>query len=319
MKPSVKSATAVIVLLLTIVLPLTFVSAQETDYPVPADHRELLDRIAVEGLAAANYDLVAAWVADDYINMTPLGSLDRAGLIGFFQAMHASLSDFAMDREFVIVEDDMGATRLVIRGVFDGEPFATPMGLLEPNGATIAIPIHTIHRFDDAGRMIEEWVTFDVLDFLTQLGAFPAPAGASGVMSVEEADAFVARFDQVFNIPDLDVLDEIFSQDYVGHLPLAPVIDLQGLKDYIDTFRAGVPDMIQTTHQVIIGEHELVVRVTYTGTHTGTLFGVPATGNPIVMEGIGILRFDDSGLVVENWAVLDMIGVLAQIGAFPPA
>lgn len=140
-----------------------------------------------------------------------------------------------------------------------------------------------------------------------------------GVMSVEDAEQFTARFDEVFNIPDLEVLDEIFSQDYVGHLPFAPEIDLQGLKDYIDSFRVGVPDMIQETHQVIIGEHELVVRVTYTGNHTGPLFGVPATGNPIVMEGIGILRFDENGLVVENWAVLDMGGVLAQIGVFPPA
>lgn len=143
---------------------------------------------------------------------------------------------------------------------------------------------------------------------------------APRVMSEEEARQFTERFDEVFNIPDLAVLDEIFSPDYVGHLPLAPEIDLQGLKDYIDTFRLGVPDMIQTTHATIIGEHELVVRVTYTGTHTGTLFGVyPPTGNPILMEGIGILRFNDEGLVEENWAVLDMVGVLAQIGAFPPA
>lgn len=146
-----------------------------------------------------------------------------------------------------------------------------------------------------------------------------APVMLPGVMSVEEAEQFVARFDEVFNIPDLDILDEIFSQDYVGHLPFAPEIDLQGLKDYIDTFRVGVPDMVQETHAFIIGEQDLVVRVTYTGTHTGPLFGVPATGNPIVMEGIGILRFNDEGLVVENWAVLDMGGVLAQIGAFPPA
>lgn len=319
MKSFVQFARIVLVLLLIVVLPLTFVSAQEAEYPIPTDHRELLDRIVDEGLVPANFEVVMAWVADEYVNYTPLGPLDRAGLIGFFQGIHASLSDFTMTREAILVDGDLGATRATIRGVFDGEPFATPMGLVEPNGAAIVVPVHTIHRFNEEGRMVEEWASFDVLGFLTQLGAFPAPNPESGVMSMEEAEAFAARFDEVFNIPDLDVLDEIFSPDYVGHLPLAPEIDLQGLKDYIDTFRAGVPDMIQTTHQVIIGEQELVVRVTYTGTHTGTLFGVPATGNPVVMEGIGILRFDDNGLVVENWAVLDMIGVLAQIGVFPPA
>lgn len=30
--------------------------------------------------------------------------------------------------------------------------------------------------FDEDVRIIEEWVQFDVLNFLTQLGAFPAPA-----------------------------------------------------------------------------------------------------------------------------------------------
>ncbi|MBW4438226.1 MAG: ester cyclase [Pleurocapsa minor GSE-CHR-MK-17-07R] len=176
----------------------------------------------------------------------------------------------------------------------------------------------------NAVRFVKQGVLLLVCAFALTTASFiaaqdAAPEMQPGVMSVEDAERFADRFDEVFNIPDLDVLDEIFSQDYVGHLPFAPELDLQGLKDYIDTFRAGVPDMVQETHQVIIGEHELVVRVTYTGTHTGTLFGVPATGNPIVMEGIGILRFDDDGLVVENWAVLDMGGVFAQIGIFPPA
>jgi hypothetical protein len=37
------------------------------------------------------------------------------------------------------------------------------------------------------------------------------------------------------------------------------------------------------------------------------------------MDGIGIFSFDENGLATENWAVLDVVGLLAQIGAFPPA
>jgi hypothetical protein len=33
----------------------------------------------------------------------------------------------------------------------------------------------------------------------------------------------------------------------------------------------------------------------------------------------GIFRFDENGLAAENWAVVDVLGILAQIGAFPPA
>jgi predicted ester cyclase len=308
-------------LLLIFVLPQTLVSAQDSEYPVPADHRELLERIVTEGLVPANFDLVTAWVADDYINDTPLGPLDRAGLIGFIQALHASLSNFEMEREIVMVEGDMGATRLVIRGVFDGEPFATPLGLLAPNGAAVEVVVHTIHRFNEAGLMAEEWAMFDVFGFLSQLGAFPAPSDAvmqPGVMTVEAAQQFAERFDAVFDGPSLEIADEIFAEDFVAHLPLAPELDRAGWKAYVGSFYAAMSDLTQEVNEVIVSGNQVIVRVTYTGTHDGPLFGIPATGNTVVMNAVGIFTFNDEGLAVENWANLDVVGVLAQIGAFPP-
>ncbi len=65
--------------------------------------------------------------------------------------------------------------------------------------------------------------------------------------------------------------------------------------------------------------NSVVSYVTYTGTQDGALFGIPATGKKISIDGIGIFSFDKEGLVTENWAVIDVVGLLAQIGAFPPA
>lgn len=138
-------------------------------------------------------------------------------------------------------------------------------------------------------------------------------------ISEEAALAFVERFDAIFNEPNLDIADEIFAPDFVGHLPLAPELDREGWKAYVASFREGASDTTEQIHQVIVTEDRLVLHVTYNGTHDGTLFGVPATGNPISMNGIGIFRFNEEGLAVENWAVLDVAGVLAQIGAFPPS
>jgi steroid delta-isomerase-like uncharacterized protein len=159
-------------------------------------------------------------------------------------------------------------------------------------------------------------LSFSPLQAQESTDTFNAPGAP---ISEEAAAAFVERFDAIFNEPNLDIVDEIFASDFVGHLPLAPELDREGWKAYVASFRAGASDTIEQIHRYFITEDRLILHVTYNGTHDGVLFGVPATGNPISMNGIGIFRFNEEGLAVENWAVLDLAGVLAQIGAFPPA
>lgn len=145
------------------------------------------------------------------------------------------------------------------------------------------------------------------------------PESITPLMSQEDAEAFAASFESIFDGPNLDIADELFAEDFVGHLPLAPELDREGWKAYVASFYEGTPDMRQTTHKVIVGEDYLVLQVTYTGTHTGTLLGVAPTGTEVTMTGIGIFTFNEEGQVIENNADLDVVGVLAQIGAFPPA
>jgi predicted ester cyclase len=54
----------------------------------------------------------------------------------------------------------------------------------------------------------------------------------------------------------------------------------------------------------------------FTGTHQGELMGVPASGKPIFVRGMTILRFEDDKCV-ERWSEIDMVGLMAQIGAIP--
>lgn len=145
-----------------------------------------------------------------------------------------------------------------------------------------------------------------------------APEPIIPLMSAEDAQAFADRFESIFDGPNLDIVDEIFAEDFVGHLPLAPELDREGWKAYVASFYEGTPDLRQTTNLVIVGEDRLVLQVVYTGTHTGTLLGIPATGKPVTMTGTGVFTFNDEGLVIENRADLDVVGVLTQIGAFPP-
>jgi predicted ester cyclase len=139
-----------------------------------------------------------------------------------------------------------------------------------------------------------------------------------GGLSEEAAMAFAERFNAIFDGPSLEIADEIMAENFVAHLPLAPQLDRQGWKDYVASFYEGLPDLKETVNKVIVGDDRVVLYVTYTATHDGPLFGIPATGNPVTFDGIGIFRFDENGLAVENWAVVDVVGIMAQIGAFPP-
>jgi predicted ester cyclase len=145
-----------------------------------------------------------------------------------------------------------------------------------------------------------------------------APEPIAPLMSQEDAEAFAARFESIFDGPNLDIVDELFAEDFVGHLPLAPDLDREGWKAYVASFYEGTPDLRQTTTDVIVGEDRLVLQVYYTGTQTGPLLGVAPTGLEVIMTGTGVFTFNEEGLVIENRADLDVVGVLAQIGAFPP-
>jgi steroid delta-isomerase-like uncharacterized protein len=290
-----------------------------------AANRETLLRIADESFNAGNFERLEEFLAPDYVLHSPLGNTDRTTSKAIYEAMGAAMPDLELTREIIVSEGNWSGVRTVLRGTFTND-YATPIGVLPPTGQPIVLEVVNFFQFNDAGQVTEEWAEFDNLGFLTQLGAIPAPNTTDVALSPQESNPpseetlmrFVERFDAIFEGPNLAIADEIYASEFVGHAPLAPELDRDGWKAYVESIYTAFPDLKQEVNQIIIGEDRLVLYVTYTGTHQGSFFGVPATGNQITMDGIGIFRFDDNGLVAENWAILDVVGLLAQIGAFPP-
>lgn len=92
--------------------------------------------------------------------------------------------------------------------------------------------------------------------------------------------------------------------------------DRNGIADFFRALRAGIPDATISAQDMLTEEDRVAVRFTLTGTHTGELFGVPAGGARVDVEGITILQFRDAR-VVERWNRLDDLAFLGQIGAMP--
>lgn len=128
----------------------------------------------------------------------------------------------------------------------------------------------------------------------------------------------VEKFYEAFNSQNPALLGDVLAPDFVVHgtSPSLPDGDAAALGQAFQAFAAGVPDLnyeILSTH--VSGDF-VTVRGTVTGTHTGPLFGMPATGTKIEFGAIDIHRIVD-GQVVESWHVEDFATMLRQIGVLP--
>jgi predicted ester cyclase len=93
------------------------------------------------------------------------------GLTNYFRSVRAAFEDRSIRRGIIIVEREYIACQTWIAGRFTREFTHSPAGPLPPNGQRVAWDLSNIFRFDDEGRLAEEWVRTDYRSFLRQLGA----------------------------------------------------------------------------------------------------------------------------------------------------
>lgn len=96
---------------------------------------------------------------------------DYAGLANYFKSIRAAFDGRSIRRGIIIVEGDLVACQTWIEGRFVREFTRSPVGPLPPNGQRVVWDLSNIFRFDDEGRLVEEWVRTDYRSFLRQLGA----------------------------------------------------------------------------------------------------------------------------------------------------
>jgi SnoaL-like polyketide cyclase len=96
---------------------------------------------------------------------------DYDGLTSYFKSVRAAFDDRSIRRGIIVVERNHIACQTWIEGRFVREFTHSPAGPLSPNGEWVVWDLSNIFRFDDEGRLAEEWVRTDYRSFLRQLGA----------------------------------------------------------------------------------------------------------------------------------------------------
>jgi predicted ester cyclase len=131
--------------------------------------RELI-RIGDEAIATEDDAKLRAYFTDDYVFHGPGGDLKFAELSAYFASLRAAFSNLRIVREQIIVEGNFLAARTAFSGDFAGVFMYSPIGRVEPTGQHLEWEVIGTFRYDDGGRLAEEWVQTDYRSFLTKLG-----------------------------------------------------------------------------------------------------------------------------------------------------
>jgi steroid delta-isomerase-like uncharacterized protein len=119
------------------------------------------------------------------------------------------------------------------------------------------------------------------------------------------------------NAGDLDGFGSLLADDFVEHEELpgfAPTRD--GVVAFFQALRGAFPDLAMRSQEMLVSGDRVVTRARATGTQRGEWMGVAATGRPVEVSLIDIVRFDD-GLAREHWGLFDAMKMMQQLGAVP--
>lgn len=130
-----------------------------------------LVRIGEEGIATEDDAALDAYFADDFVFHGPDGDMDLSALKSLWAAQRDAFTDFTITRGHVVVEGAFVAAQTTFAGVFERELTQSPVGALPPTGERFTLHLINIFRYDETGRLAEEWAQFDNREMLRQLGA----------------------------------------------------------------------------------------------------------------------------------------------------
>lgn len=134
-----------------------------------------------------------------------------------------------------------------------------------------------------------------------------------------EQNKAVARklFEVALNQDNWAVYSEIHSKEFIAHAGRNNA-DLAADLQFAKAWRQAFPDGQYSIDRVIAEGDFVVVQFTGRGTNTGPWHGMPATGKPMEIPGIGIYRIAE-GKIVEEWVEYNMLSIYRQLGLAPPS
>lgn len=139
-------------------------------------------------------------------------------------------------------------------------------------------------------------------------------------MSAETNRVLAHRcINEIWNEGQLHVIDEIYSPNLFrhDHISMAGGYDLKSFKQRVVALRDALPDVQFVIQATVATDDYVVLRGVFRGTQQGTLMGIFPTQRHVSVAWMTFSRYVD-GKIVEEWVNWDTLGMLRQMGVFPP-
>lgn len=113
----------------------------------------------------------------------------------------------------------------------------------------------------------------------------------------------------------IERVDELFARDFVNHTPVRGIAnDRDGMRHLFAMTHVAFPDGVVTVQDQASIENKVWTRKVFSGTHTGPLRGIPATGKKVTYDVFDILEVR-GGKIIGHWGLADQLSLLRQVGA----
>jgi steroid delta-isomerase-like uncharacterized protein len=129
----------------------------------------------------------------------------------------------------------------------------------------------------------------------------------------EIVDLFDRRATAVNN-HDVDAIAAVYAEDAVVESPLGGTHQGRAaIRAVIETFLAALTDATFTEDDLIIDGDHVVQVLTLSGTDTGGMMGMAASGKPALLPMVNVCRVA-GGFITHERRIYDFTGMLVQIG-----
>ena len=137
---------------------------------------------------------------------------------------------------------------------------------------------------------------------------------------MSEANRAVAlEFQNIVSRHYLSALDRVIAPTMQMHDPASPPMPTpgpEGMRAFFGMYITAFPDIkSEEIHAVAEGDR-VCLHWRCTGTNTGPLGPMPATGKKVDFQGMEVHRIAD-GKIQDTWVTWDKVGMLQQLGVMP--
>ena len=127
------------------------------------------------------------------------------------------------------------------------------------------------------------------------------------------------NYEEIWNQGDLTVVNEIYSNNYVGHDSHSSATrhGLEGVTQHVSMYRTAFPNLFFAVEDVIASGDKVAVRWTASGKNMGEMMGMAPTERQVTLMGISIFRISQ-GEIEESWFGWDKMDMMQQLGMISP-